>query len=53
MITFRDILRTNKDILKQYEVLKIELSNKYSNNRKMYTESKNDFIIKILKNTNK
>ena len=52
MITFRDILIENPSILKQYEDLKIELSKKYSNNRTMYTKSKNGFIQNILKNTN-
>ena len=50
MITFRDILNNNYTILKQYENLKIELATKYSNDRKMYTKSKNDFIQDILKN---
>ena len=52
MIAFRDILRANCNILKKYEMLKINLANKYSNNRQMYTKSKNDFINEILKNTN-
>ena len=52
MITFRNILRTNHDILKQYEMLKSNLADKYYNNRKLYTKLKNDFIVKILKNTN-
>ncbi|MBR3523176.1 MAG: GrpB family protein [Bacilli bacterium] len=52
MIAFRDILRVNCNILKKYEMLKINLANKYSNNRQMYTKSKNDFINEILKNTN-
>ena len=45
-------LENNHDILKQYEKLKIDLANKYSDNRKMYTKNKNDFIINTLKNTN-
>lgn len=49
MIAFRDILNSNHTILKQYEDLKIELATKYSNDRKMYTKSKNDFIQDILK----
>lgn len=53
MIAFRDILRANSNILKKYEMLKINLANKYYNNRQMYTKSKNDFINEILKNTNK
>ena len=52
MITFRDILKSNPDILKKYELLKIDLANKYPNDREMYTKSKNDFINEVLKNTN-
>ncbi len=48
MIKFRYILNNNPDILKQYEQLKKHLSNIYSNDRKMYTKSKNDFIKEIL-----
>lgn len=52
MIKFRNILNNNKEILKEYEDLKIMLSKKYANDRKMYTQSKNKFITNILKNTN-
>jgi GrpB-like predicted nucleotidyltransferase (UPF0157 family) len=52
MITFRDILKSNPDVLKKYELLKIDLANKYPNDREMYTKSKNDFINEVLKNTN-
>ena len=52
MIKFRNILNSNKKILKEYEDLKIKLSRKYANDRKMYTQSKNNFITNILKNTN-
>ena len=52
MIIFRDILKSNPDVLKKYELLKIDLANKYSNDREMYTKSKNDFINEVLKNTN-
>lgn len=52
MIKFRDILNNDSSILKEYEELKKNLSEKYPNDRKAYTKSKNDFIEKILKNTN-
>ena len=52
MIRFRNILNNNKEILKEYEDLKITLSKKYANDRKMYTQSKNEFITNILKNPN-
>ena len=49
MIQFRDILINNTSVLKQYEKLKIELTKKYHNNRKIYTKEKNDFINEVLK----
>ena len=49
LIRFRDILNNNPDIIKQYENLKIELSDKYKDNRPMYTKSKNKFIQEVLK----
>lgn len=52
MIKFRDILINNSNVLKEYEQLKIELSKKYSNDRKMYTKSKNNYIHEILENIN-
>ena len=52
MIKFRDILINNPNTLKEYEKLKINLSKKYPNDRKMYTQTKRDFIEEILKNTN-
>ena len=50
MIKFRNILIKDQKILKEYENLKIKLSKKYANNRKMYTKSKNEYIQDILKN---
>lgn len=47
-IIFRDYLRNNINTLKEYENLKKELAAKYSDNRKMYTASKNDFIQKVI-----
>lgn len=52
MIKFRDILINNPKILKEYENLKIKLLNMYSNDRKMYTKSKNNYIQEILENIN-
>ncbi len=48
-ILFRDILRNNKKVLEEYQSLKEELAEKYSNDRSMYTKSKNDFIKAIVK----
>lgn len=47
-IIFRNYLKDNINTLKEYEKLKKDLANKYSNNRKMYTTSKNKFIQKII-----
>ena len=48
-IIFRDYMRKNKEARKDYEKLKIELANKYSSDRKMYTKSKDEYIKAILK----
>ena len=48
LIKFRDILLNNEDIKRQYEKLKTELADKYKDNRKEYTKSKDDFISKVL-----
>ena len=50
IIKFRDILNNNFTILKEYENLKLELANLYSNDRNMYTKSKNEYIQNILNN---
>jgi len=43
-IYFCDYLKINPDIAKEYESLKIKLSNQYRNNRELYTEGKSEFI---------
>lgn len=48
-IRFRDSLRNNPILAKEYEVLKMSLLPKYRNNRDGYTEAKSDFIKAILK----
>jgi len=47
-IRFRDCLRKNPAIAKEYEALKLSLLPEYSNNRDGYTEAKTEFIRKIL-----
>lgn len=47
-IIFRDYLRNNKDALNEYEKLKKDLAEKYSNDRKSYTTSKSEFIQNII-----
>lgn len=51
-IIFRDYIKNNYEKMKEYEDLKIKLTKQYSNDRKMYTKLKNDFIKEILKNIN-
>ena len=47
-IKFRDYLRNHKEALKEYEELKTILAEKYADERKSYTKSKNEFIQSIL-----
>ena len=48
-LIFRDYLRSHPDIAKKYDRLKKELSEKYPNDRKSYTEDKEQFIQSVLK----
>ena len=43
---FRDYLRENEDIAKEYESLKLSLWRRFEHNRDGYTDSKTDFIKK-------
>ena len=43
-IYFCDYLKINPDLAAEYESLKIELSQKFKNNRELYTEGKSEFI---------
>lgn len=47
-LIFRDYLRSHPDIAKKYNKLKRELSKKYSENRELYTRSKEPFIELVL-----
>lgn len=46
-IYFRDYLRKNTNIAKEYEKLKIEFADKYKFNREKYTNAKTDFVKRI------
>ncbi|MBN2323241.1 MAG: GrpB family protein [Spirochaetes bacterium] len=46
-VCFRDYLRRNPDIAREYERLKKRLSLKYTNDRESYTEEKGKFIKRI------
>lgn len=48
MIAFRDALRRQAALAKEYQNLKIQLAQKYPHNRKQYSAKKKPFILKIL-----
>jgi len=52
-IRFRDYLVRNKEVAKEYETLKLELAEKYPNDREAYTDSKTEWIEKIINLTRK
>ncbi len=49
-IIFRDSLRKNKDLANVYAQIKVELAEKFRNDRLAYTEGKTDFVNYILEN---
>jgi len=51
-LVFRDYLRKNKEVLKEYDDLKQKLAIKYKNERKTYTKAKDRFIKSILSKCN-
>ena len=46
-LCFRDYLNENLSIAKEYEALKLELCEEYSNDRNSYTNAKEDFIRRV------
>lgn len=48
-IIFRDVLKSDKRLIKQYNVLKQKLAALYKNNREEYTKRKDPFIKMVLK----
>ena len=48
-LLFRDYLRTNKSAMKEYEALKVTLSEKHRDSPKLYTDAKGSFIQKTIK----
>ncbi len=46
-IYFRDYVRKNKSVAKEYENLKMELAKKYPFNREDYTNAKSGFVKEI------
>jgi GrpB-like predicted nucleotidyltransferase (UPF0157 family) len=47
-ITFRDSLRKNEMLAKEYAKLKLELAEKFKYNREAYTDGKTDFVNYVL-----
>ena len=46
-IYFRDYLRQNKQVAKEYEILKVKLAEEFKFNRELYTNAKSDFVNRI------
>ena len=47
-LAFRDALRENSALAKQYETVKLELAARYPNDREAYTQAKGPFIASVL-----
>ena len=48
MITFKELLLENEDLIYSYSEIKRFLADKYQDDRKSYTESKTDFVKRVL-----
>ncbi|MBI9011379.1 MAG: GrpB family protein [Clostridiales bacterium] len=48
-LLFRDYLRIDNQVMRDYQALKTTLSKKYSNDPRLYTEAKASFIQQIIK----
>lgn len=48
LISFRDKLTNNADLVKEYTELKQSLAEQYASDREPYTKAKNDFIQRVL-----
>jgi GrpB-like predicted nucleotidyltransferase (UPF0157 family) len=48
LLKFRDTLRANPPLAKEYTALKRDLAAKYKDTRDIYTRSKNDFITRVI-----
>ena len=47
-VLFKRHLLNNPEVVTEYENLKVELSKKFSDDRKSYTKAKNEFIANII-----
>jgi GrpB-like predicted nucleotidyltransferase (UPF0157 family)/predicted kinase len=50
-LAFRDALRADPQLRDQYAALKLELAERHRNDRAQYTESKTDFVRRVLSST--
>jgi GrpB-like predicted nucleotidyltransferase (UPF0157 family) len=48
-LAFRDALRSQPDLAKAYELLKLELAAKFRQDREAYTEAKSEFIAAVVR----
>ena len=49
LVLFRDYLLNHSSMLVEYEKLKLALAKKHSDCRKLYTEGKTEFVLKVIK----
>jgi GrpB-like predicted nucleotidyltransferase (UPF0157 family) len=48
-LAFRNLLRADRTVAKEYEALKFDLARRYEFDREAYTDSKHPFIQRVLK----
>ncbi len=51
-IGFRDVMRASADYRNEYAALKRDLEKRFADDRKSYTEGKNEFIERVLRQHN-
>ncbi len=47
-LKFRDLLRSDQNLMHQYTKLKVDLAERYKDNRSAYTDGKSEFIQSVL-----
>jgi GrpB-like predicted nucleotidyltransferase (UPF0157 family) len=50
-LAFRDALRSDSQLCDQYAALKIDLAERHRNDRAQYSESKTEFVRRVLSST--
>lgn len=51
LLTFRDTLRTDPALAREYEDLKVRLARQYPNDREAYTAAKTHFVAQVLRSS--